>query len=95
MTTRFRIQHGTTLWIGANDIATYNTWVWDNGTTSGDSGLTDNISNNAKWADNITRKWFSGEPNHGGASCGHIWKTSGHWDDMHCNNNKYALIEFD
>ena len=96
LTTRFRIQHGAELWIGANDIATNNTWVWDNGTTSGDSGLTDNLSNNAKWADNITRKWVSGEPNHSGASCGQIWKTSGpNWDDTPCNNNKYAIIEFD
>jgi len=96
LTIRFRIQHGAELWIGANDIATNNTWVWDNGTTSGDSGLTDNLSNNAKWADNITRKWVSGEPNHSGASCGQIWKTSGpNWDDTPCNNNKYAIIEFD
>ena len=96
LTTRFRIQHGAELWIGANDIATNNTWVWDNGTTSGDSGLTDNLSGNAKWADNITRKWVSGEPNHSGASCGQIWKTSGpNWDDTPCNNNKYAIIEFD
>ena len=96
LTTRFRIQHGAELWIGANDIATNNTWVWDNGTTSGDSGLTDYLSNNAKWADNITRKWVSGEPNHSGASCGQIWKTSGpNWDDTPCNNNKYAIIEFD
>ncbi|SVC75446.1 uncharacterized protein METZ01_LOCUS328300, partial [marine metagenome] len=94
LTTRFRIQHGT-LWIGANDIATNNTWVWDNGTTDNDNGLTDDLSNNAKWADNITRKWYTGEPNHSGASCGYIWKTSGRWDDTNCNNNKYAIIEFD
>jgi hypothetical protein len=94
LTTRFFIQHGT-LWIGANDIATTNTWVWDNGTTDNDNGLTDDLSNNAKWADNITRKWYTGEPNHSGASCGYIWKTSGRWDDTNCNNNKYAIIEFD
>ena len=75
LTTRFRIPYGE-LWIGANDIATSNTWVWDNGTTSGDNGLTDNLSGNAKWADNITSKWASGEPNHNGASCGHIWTNS-------------------
>jgi len=84
-----------TLWIGANDRANANTWVWDNGTTSGDSGLTDNLSSNATWADNITSKWNSGEPNHSGGSCGYIWKTSGHWDDVACSNNKYAIIEFD
>ena len=101
LTTRFRIQHGT-LWIGANDIATNNTWVWDNGTTDNDNGLTDNIcgsnscpNSNATWADGSTRKWNSGEPNHSGASCGYIWKTSGRWDDVACSINKYAIIEFD
>ncbi len=94
LTTRFRIQHGAELWIGANDIVTNNTWVWDNGTTSGDSGLTDNLSNNAKWADNITRKWYTNEPNNSG-DCGYIWTITGHWDDTNCNNNKYAIIEFD
>jgi fibronectin type 3 domain-containing protein len=93
LTAIFRIPYGHS-WIGANDIATSNTWVWDNGTTSGDSGLTDNLSSNAKWADN-TNKWESGEPNGSGASCGYIWKTSGTWDDTPCNNNKYAIIEFD
>jgi hypothetical protein len=96
LTTRFRIQHGAELWIGANDKSVEGTWVWDNGTTDNDNGLTDDLSNNAKWADNITRKWVSGEPNHSGASCGQIWKTSGpNWDDTPCNNNKYAIIEFD
>jgi hypothetical protein len=95
LTTRFRIQHNATLWIGANDRANANTWVWDNGTTSGDSGLTDNLSSNATWADNITSKWNSGEPNHSGGSCGYIWKTSGTWDDVACSNSKYAIIEFD
>jgi len=100
LTTRFRIQHGT-LWIGANDIATTNTWVWDNGTTDNDNGLTDNIcgsngcpNSNTRWADN-TKKWNNGEPNYSGGSCGYIWKTSGHWDDVACSNNKYAIIEFD
>ena len=77
-----------------SDIATSDTWVWDNGTTSGDSGLTDNLSSNAKWADNITRKWESGEPNGSGA-CGYIWQTTGTWDDTACYFNKYAIIEFD
>jgi len=95
LTTRFRIQHGAELWIGANDKSVEGTWVWDNGTTDNDNGLTDDLSNNATWADGSTRKWVSGEPNHSGASCGHIWKTSGHWDDTPCNNNKYAIIEFD
>ena len=36
-----------------------------------DSGLTDYLSNKAKWADDSTSIWDSGEPNHGSASCGH------------------------
>jgi hypothetical protein len=101
LTTRFRIPYGE-LWIGANDIATSNTWVWDNGTTSGDNGLTDDLcgstgcpNSDATWADNITSKWYSGEPNGSGASCGYIWQTSGTWDDIACGGSKYAIIEFD
>ena len=93
LTAIFRIPYGHS-WIGANDRANANTWVWDNGTTSGDSGLTDNLSSNATWADN-TNKWDSDEPNGIGASCGYIYVTSGGWDDVACNNNKYAIIEFD
>jgi hypothetical protein len=93
LTAIFRIPYGTS-WHGANDKASPNTWVWDNGTTSGDSGLTDNLSSNATWADG-TRKWNSGEPNGIGASCGYIWKTSGTWDDVACSGSKYAIIEFD
>ena len=50
LTTRFRIPRNSSpysLWIGANDKASPTTWVWDNGTTSGDSGLTDDLSSNA------------------------------------------------
>ena len=95
------------MWHGANDIAAEGTWVWDNGTTSGDSGSTDNLCgtgcdgtanpkvySNATWADG-SRKWNTNEPNYSGGSCGYIWKTSGHWDDVACSNNKYAIIEFD
>jgi len=91
-------------WFGANDIATKNTWVWDNGTTSGDNGLTDlcgsgctdNSSSNATWADG-TRKWKSPNPNgnYNGGGCGYIWKTSGLWDDVACTADRYAIIEFD
>jgi len=64
LTEKFYAAYGNkALWIGANDIATENTWVWDNGTTSGDSGVTDNICGNgcnpkslAEWPDG-TRKW--------------------------------------
>ena len=98
LTTRFRIQHGAELWIGANDKSVEGTWVWDNGTTDNDNGLTDDLSNNAKWADNITRKWYTDEPNNSG-DCGHIWKISGHWDDTNCSGSgavlKNAIIEFD
>jgi len=98
LTTRFRIQHGAELWIGANDKSVEGTWVWDNGTTDNDNGLTDDLSNNAKWADNITRKWYTNEPNNSG-DCGHIWKISGHWDDTNCSGSgaglKNAIIEFD
>ncbi len=65
-------------------------------------GLTDNIcgsngcpNSNATWADNITSKWASDEPNRNGASCGYIWQTSGTWDDIACGGSKYAIIEFD
>jgi hypothetical protein len=90
-------------WHGANDIDTNNTWVWDNGTTSGDNGLTDDLCgstgcpvSDATWADN-TNKWHQNHlnPNGAGDSCGYIWVTSGGWDDVACSNNKYAIIEFD
>ena len=97
------------MWIGANDIDTENTWVWDNGTTSGDSGLTDDLcgtdsdcrNSNATWADG-TEKWASGEPNDyiplGGEDCGNIWRSAGTWNDLPCNNSSYfnyGIIEFD
>jgi hypothetical protein len=102
LTAIFRIPYGES-WIGANDIATNNTWVWDNGTTSGDNGLTDDLCgstgcpvSDATWADN-TNKWHvpNQNPNHSGDSCGYIWVTSGGWDDVACSLSKYAIIEFD
>ena len=103
LTTELYISPGT--WMGANDIATENTWVWDNGTTSGDSGLTDTLCNapsgncnpsDAKWADN-TDKWYGLNPNNysNNQDCGRIWKTTGHWDDDGCDNSNYGIIEFD
>ena len=101
LTAIFRIPYGES-WIGANDIATTNTWVWDNGTTDNDNGLTDNIcgsngcpNSNATWADNITKKWQNLEPRGSGATCGYIWQTSGTWDHLACGGSKYAIIEFD
>jgi len=84
------------------------TWVWENGTTSGDSGLTDTLCNapsgdcrpsNATWADG-SRKWKTGEPNNGGSGedCALIRDSSGVWNDARCNNNsdiKYGIFEFD
>jgi hypothetical protein len=103
LTAELYILPGT--WMGANDIATEATWVWDNGTTSGDSGLTDTLCNapsgdctpsDAKWADN-TNKWYVNNPNNyfNNQNCGRIWKTTGHWDDDGCDNSNYGIIEFD
>ena len=104
LTNKFYAAFGNkALWIGANDISTEDTWVWDNGTTSGDSGLTDNIcgsgcspNSNATWADG-TRKWNNNEPNDSGSNedCANITNSSGFWNDLNCANNQYGIIEFD
>ena len=44
------------LWIGAKDDVTEGSWYWDNGTTSGDDNVSDNISSGAKWPDG-EKKW--------------------------------------
>ena len=105
LTTKFYGTYGNAIWIGANDIDTEDTWVWDNGTTSGDNNLTDTICNapsgdctpsNAKWADNTTRKWNGGEPNDlGGEDCANITNANGFWNDLACTNSLYGVIEFD
>jgi hypothetical protein len=95
------------LWIGANDIDTENTWVWDNGTTSGDNGTTDNICDtgctprsNARWPDG-TFKWNNNgtnatEPNNsGGEDCANITNSNGFWNDLSCTNNQYGIIEIE
>jgi hypothetical protein len=105
LTNEFYAAYGNkALWIGANDIATENTWVWDNGTTSGDDNLTDTICNapsgdcrpsNATWADG-SRKWNGGEPNNaGGEDCANITRSDGTWNDLRCSRDQYGIIEFD
>ena len=105
LTTKFYGTYGSAIWIGANDIATEATWIWDNGTTSGDNNLTDTICNapsgdcqpsNATWADGTTRKWNGGEPNDsGGEDCANITNSNGYWNDLDCDRDQYGIIEFD
>jgi len=102
LTAKF-ISYGN-FWIGSHDKDTEGTWVWDNGTTSDDGGVSDNISAGAKWPDG-TAKWGSGEPNNSGTveDCGTIRDSSGVWNDVQCNSNlpssayhiNYGVIEFD
>ncbi|MBC8258648.1 MAG: hypothetical protein H8E38_06520 [SAR324 cluster bacterium] len=101
LTAKF-ISYGN-IWIGNHDKDTEGTWVWDNGTTSNDGGVSDNISSGAKWPDG-TAKWGSGEPNNSGSSehCGTIRDSSGAWNDVECNSSlsssayhiNYGIIEF-
>ena len=105
LTNEFYIAYNNAnMWHGANDIATEGTWVWDNGTTSGDNNLTDTISNapsgdcdpsNATWADG-SRKWNTNEPNQSGdEDCGNIVRNDGTWNDKSCSTEYYGIIEFD
>ena len=91
-------------WIGAEDKDTEGTWIWDNGTTSDDGGVTDNISAGAKWPDG-TLKWGSGEPNNSDSEehCLTIRNSTGVWNDVICDYSgkssayhiNYGVIEFD
>ena len=103
LTTTFFDTLNAVIWIGATDQVTENTWLWDNGTTSGDDNLTDNLcgtstncrNSNATWADG-TEKWYGSEPNQSGdEDCATIWKTEGTWNDLSCGASKYGVIEFD
>ena len=103
LTTTFFDTLNAVIWIGATDQVTENTWLWDNGTTSGDDNLTDNLcgtstncrDSNATWADG-TEKWYGSEPNQSGEEdCATIWKTEGTWNDLSCAASKYGVIEFD
>ena len=105
LTSTFFIGHGAAIWHGANDNATENTWVWDNGTTSGDNGLTDDLcgtvsdcrDSNATWADG-TEKWNTKEPNQYQGTeedCGNITRSDGTWNDLSCIRTLYGIIEFD
>jgi len=86
------------LWIGSKDNVTEGTWYWYTGTTSGDGGITDNISSGATWPDGSS-KWRSGEPNDygSGEDCNTIrgslstWT----WNDYSCSANYYGIIEID
>ena len=91
------------LWIGALDNVTEGTWYWYNGTTSGDGGVSDNISSGAKWPDG-SNKWHTNEPNDYGSgsgteNCGTIrsslsaaeWR----WNDYACSGSYYGIIEVD
>ena len=90
------------LWIGAKDNVTEGTWYWYNGTTSGDGGVTDNISSGAKWPDG-EKKWAGTvEPNNSGnAPIGEDCATirgaldSEKWNDLDCSSTLYGIIEID
>tara|TARA_B100000700_G_scaffold284382_1_gene337556 strand:+ start:122 stop:967 length:846 start_codon:yes stop_codon:yes gene_type:complete len=85
------------LWIGALDNVTEGSWYWYTGTTSGDGGVTDNISSGAEWPDGSS-KWASGEPNNvGDEDCGTIRGSIGtdRWNDYRCTNTYYGIIELE
>ena len=87
LTATFETIYGD-IWIGAKDVISEGTWVWDNGTG-------ENFSSSSVWpSDNTTRKFCSNEPNNSG-DCAQIYQASGCWDDTNCNSTKLGIIEFD
>ena len=86
------------LWLGAKDDVTEGTWYWDNGTTSGDGGVSDNISAGSLWPYGTT-KWATNEPNDSGSNedCGTIRGSQGfeEWNDLNCSSTLYGIIEID
>ena len=87
LTATFETIYGD-IWIGAKDVISEGTWVWDNGTG-------ENFSSSSVWpSDNTTRKFCSNEPNNSG-DCAQIYQASGCWDDTTCSSTKLGIIEFD
>tara|TARA_B100001964_G_scaffold4653_1_gene4974 strand:+ start:93 stop:1133 length:1041 start_codon:yes stop_codon:yes gene_type:complete len=86
LTATFETIYGD-IWIGAKDVISEGTWVWDNGTG-------ENFSSSSVWPSDNTRKFCSDEPN-GSGDCAQIWQASGCWDDTTCNTTKFGIIEFD
>ena len=87
LTATFETIYGD-IWIGAKDVISEGTWVWD-------SGKGENFSSSSVWpSDNTTRKFCSNEPNNSG-DCAQIYQASGCWDDTICTNTKLGIIEFD
>ena len=87
LTATFETIYGD-IWIGAKDVISEGTWVWD-------SGKGENFSSSSVWpSDNTTRKFCSNEPNNSG-DCAQIYQASGCWDDTTCSSTKLGIIEFD
>ena len=98
------VHNRSAIWIAANDIDTEGTWIWDNGTTIGDVGLTDTICNatsgyctpsNATLADGY-RIQNEDEPNNSGdEDCANITRSDGTWNDLPSSRKLYGIIEFE
>ena len=80
------------LWIGALDNVTEGSWYWYTGTTSGDGGITDNISTGATWPDGSS-KWASGEPNNAGNEDVVELLNNGKWNDHQMTQRRQYVVE--